>query len=111
LWAEYSHNENNSQILPNVMRRILESYFTLLGDIDFDLICNKFDGTRKPICESLFAWLHAGSHNVFDDAFYTVNDDGIALYKDVFKLIFINEGHEAHYNMMMCEPVDNELAE
>lgn len=41
----------------NTMRRILENYFKILGRIDFDKICDEFDGQQKAMCRSLFAWV------------------------------------------------------
>jgi len=101
LWDEYKQSSSNSHILPNVMRRILESYFSLLGDIPLDNISDNFEGHKKQICESLLSWVHAGSHNVFDDAFYDVTDETVSIYKEVFKEIFKKTDHEAHYEMMM----------
>lgn len=101
LWDEYKHNSSNAHILPNVMRRILESYFSLLGDLPLDSISDNFEGHNKQICESLLSWVHAGSHSVFDDAYYDITDDTVSIYKEVFKEIFIKTDHEAHYLMMM----------
>jgi len=101
LWDEYKHNSSNAHILPNVMRRILEYYFSLLGDIPLDNISDNFEGHNKQICESLLSWVHAGSHNVFDDAYFDITDETISIYKEVFKEIFKKTGHEAHFDMMM----------
>ena len=101
LWDEYKHVSSNAHILPNVMRRILESYFSLLGDVPLDSVSDIFEGHNKQICESLLSWVHAGSHNVFDDAYYDITDETVLMYKDVFKEIFKITCHEAHYEMMM----------
>jgi wobble nucleotide-excising tRNase len=101
LWDEYKHVSSNAHILPNVMRRILESYFSLLGDVPLDSVSDIFEGHNKQICESLLSWVHAGSHNVFDDAYYDITDETVLIYKEVFKEIFLKTGHEAHYEMMM----------
>ncbi len=101
LWDEYKHNSSNAHILPNVMRRILEYYFSLLGYIPLDNISDNFEGHNKQICEFLLSWVHAGSHNVFDDAYYDITDETISIYKEVFKEIFKKTGHEAHFDMMM----------
>jgi len=101
LWDEYKHDSSNAHILPNVMRRILESYFSLLGDVPLDSVSDIFEGHNKQICESLLSWVHAGSHNVFDDAYYDITDETVLIYKEVFKEIFKKTGHETHYEMMM----------
>lgn len=101
LWDEYKHNSSNTHILPNVMRRILEYYFSLLGDVQLDNISDNFEGYKKTVCDALLSFVNAGSHNVFEDAYYDITDETVSIYKDVFKEIFIKTGNEAHYDMMM----------
>jgi wobble nucleotide-excising tRNase len=111
LWNEIKRNDISNSTIQNVMRRILEHYFKLLGSMDFDDICTKFDGKDKTICKSLISWAHCGSHGIPDDLF--VSDAGITneKYKDIFKQIFIRNGHHGHYKMMMREVLENEIAE
>jgi len=52
------------------------------------------------ICQSLISWLHAGSHEIFDDLNYSF-DINVYRYKEIFKKIFEVTGHIEHYNMMM----------
>jgi len=101
MWDEYQVNKDNYHILPNTMRRILESYFTLLGGTSLDMIENEFDGYDKLIYESLVTWVNVDSHSMFEDANHSISEDNIDRYKSVFKSIFEKTGHIAHYNMMM----------
>lgn len=88
------------------MRRILENYFKILGNLDKDKFIEKFTGKDKQICGSLFSWVNDGSHAVHDDLYISADDAAIERYLDVFKRIFEITGHMEHYNMMMkIEPV------
>lgn len=103
LWEELKKSNKSNLTMQNTLRRILESYFKILGGIDFDKICEMFDGQQKLICKSLFSWIHAGSHYPTDDLYVSINDTEIDNYLCVFKEIFIKTDHIAHYNMMMGE--------
>ena len=102
LWNELKYTTNMSSItIQNIMRRILENYFGILG--------RKIDGTirdtftsdeDKIIFDSFIKWINDGSHSVMDDM-YIVNDELVPKYMQVFKTIFEKMGHIAHYNMMM----------
>jgi wobble nucleotide-excising tRNase len=102
LWAELRREDKSPLTIQNTMRRILENYFKILGRIDFDKICDQFDGQEKAMCRSLFAWVNDGSHFSHDDAFYTLDQASINVYLDIFKQIFVKANQEAHYEMMMA---------
>ena len=101
MWDEYKVNKDNYHILPNIMRRILESYFTLLGGEEIYKLPDRFDGYYKLVCESLLTWVNIESHSIFEDANYSITKDNIDGFKNVFKRIFEETQHIAHYNMMM----------
>ena len=101
LWTEVRAADHSSPLLPNALRRILEHYFTILGSVDFDDICARFEGKEKLICKSLFLWAHAGSHSVYDDPSYSPDESAVETYLGVFKKIFDKTRHIAHYEMMM----------
>ena len=86
----------------NIMRRIIENYFSILGkDID-ERIIDSFDSTEdKMICRSLISWINDGSHSIPDDLYIDSYTDSIDRYKEIFKQIFIKMDHKAHYDMMM----------
>ncbi|MCM1114141.1 MAG: AAA family ATPase [Clostridium sp.] len=105
LWQELKTNTNASLVTTqNIMRRIIENYFGILG-IDMDeKIIDSFDSIEdKMICRSLFSWINDGSHSIPDDLYIDSYTDSIDRYKQIFKEIFIKMDHEAHYNMMMAE--------
>lgn len=86
----------------NIMRRIIENYFGMLGRGKEAFIEAKFDSPEDAmICKSLFYWINDGSHMITDDLFIDPYTDSIERYKEIFKQIFVKTGNEAHYNMMM----------
>lgn len=104
LWQELKTNTNASLVTTqNIMRRILENYFSILGkDID-ERIINSFATTEdKMICRSLVSWINDGSHSIPDDLYIDSYTDSIERYKVIFKEIFVRMDHKAHYDMMMA---------
>jgi wobble nucleotide-excising tRNase len=101
LWNEVRNPNLSSQSLQNTLRRILESYFRILGNMDSDAICEKFDGSEKVICRSLFSWVNDGSHSDHDDLYISADGGANEAYLSVFRKIFDKLGHLNHYKMMM----------
>ena len=104
LWQELKTNTMASLVtVQNIMRRILENYFSILGkDID-EKIINSFDTLEdKMICRSLISWINDGSHSIPDDLYIDSYTDSTERYKVIFKEIFVKMGHKAHYDMMMA---------
>lgn len=103
LWDEIRKDERNPLTIQNTMRRILEHYFKILGGVDFDDLCEKFDGREKLVCRSLLSWVNDGSHFSHDDAHFAFGKDAIDDQVEIFKKIFERAGHLPHYNMMMAK--------
>lgn len=103
LWREIREWENNSGItIQNTLRRILENYFSILGNKRDDFIISKFETREdKDICRSLLSWANEGSHTMPDDLFVELPDGVIQKYITVFKNIFVHTNNYGHYNMMM----------
>jgi wobble nucleotide-excising tRNase len=101
LWAEVRKSDRSSLTIQNTLRRILESYFKILGGVDADEICSLFQGKEKLICKSLFSWVNAGSHYAHDDLYVSIDGPMIETYLNVFRAVFDKSGHLAHYRMMM----------
>jgi wobble nucleotide-excising tRNase len=102
LW-EVVKNENVDCIcLQNSMRRIIEFYFNTLANLNEEELLNKFTNTiEQKVCRSLISWMNVGSHDVFSSIDYSPTSKEIDTFKNVFKSIFCETGHLAHYNMMM----------
>ncbi len=109
-WAkEKQAKENNISwvSLQNVMRRIIEYYFRILGGFKHnDSLSEYFENIEeKQVFNSFISWFNDGSHGISDDLFVQSQDTSIETYLKVFENIFKITGHEAHYKMMM-EPLD-----
>lgn len=93
--------------LPNVLRRILESYFsTLGGQGNLYEIGRDLGRTEKALHDALIAWSHSGSHTIVDTEIYTQPSSPNDLWLDAFERIFrrTSDGaHMGHYEMMMGE--------
>ncbi len=103
LWREVKEWQNNSGItIQNTLRRVLENYFSILGNKRDDVLINKFSTQEeKEICRSLLSWVNEGSHTLPDDLFIEAPDGTITKYLEVFKNIFDLTDNIGHYNMMM----------
>jgi len=102
LWKELKENRD-STTTPNIMRRILENYFKLFGNINYDEIIEEFPSEDKIVCHSLLSWVNDGSHHINDDLYVDSNSELNKNYFDVFKKIFHLSKHDAHFDMMMGE--------
>lgn len=104
LWQELKTNTMASLVTTqNIMRRILENYFSILGKEIDEKIINSFDTLEdKMICRSLISWINDGSHSIPDDLYIDSYTDSIERYKITFKKIFVKMDQEEHYNMMMA---------
>jgi wobble nucleotide-excising tRNase len=103
LWQELKIRDKTSIItIQNVMRRIIENYFKILGKYGDDELINKFENKQEQeICRSLICWINDGSHGIPDDLFIEHQQNMIEIYHKVFKSIFKETGHIEHYKMMM----------
>lgn len=101
LWAEVQKPERSNLSIQNTLRRILENYFKILGGIEFEELCDMFDGKEKVICRSLCSWLHDGSHYAHDDIYVSIEDSTVENHLRIFREIFTKSKHDAHYKMMM----------
>ncbi|RKV38580.1 AAA family ATPase [Helicobacter pylori] len=106
LWQEVKQaKENNASwvSLQNVMRRIIEYYFRILGGFKHNHNLSEcFKNIREQqVCNSFISWFNDGSHGISDDLFVQSQDTSIETYLKVFENIFKITGHEAHYKMMI----------
>lgn len=103
LWREIKEWEKNSGItIQNTMRRIIENYYSILGNRRDDFLLGKFTlKEEKEICRSLMSWTNEGSHTMPDDLYIESPDNTISKYLEVFREIFVHTENIGHYNMMM----------
>ncbi|GAA8415006.1 AAA family ATPase [Helicobacter pylori] len=105
-WAkEKQAKENNISLvsLQNIIRRIIEYYFRILGGFEHNHNLSEYfeNIEEKQACNSFISWFNDGSHGISDDLFVQSQDISIETYLKVFENIFKITGHEAHYKMMM----------
>lgn len=101
LWKSLRERQYCSSTIQNILRKILENYFKILGGIDLEKLSEGFTGREQVICNSLCSWINDGSHFSNDDVFVATDDETIEKYLDIFKRIFETQGHISHYEMMM----------
>ncbi len=104
LWKELQSKSVTSTItIQNIMRRILENYFKVLGSYkDEEKIIKEFPNSEEQqICRSLYYWINDGSHCFSDALEIDTQDTTTEIYQEVFRKIFEYSGHIAHYDMMM----------
>lgn len=110
LWTEVRKSDRSTLTIQNTLRRILENYFKILGGIDPDKICSKFEGKEKMICRSLFSWVNDGSHYANDDLYISIDESMAQIYLKVFRTIFEKLDQLAHYRMMMGDAFAEDAA-
>lgn len=110
LWRDIKEWEINSGItIQNTMRRILENFFSILGNKRDDFLLGKFQTQEeREICRSLLSWVNEGSHTFSDDLYIEAPDGLIVKYLKVFQDIFKYTRNIGHYNMMMGISDDTE---
>lgn len=106
LWGEVRRAHDGEEMsiigLENVLRRILESYFRIMGGgIWEDEITPLLTPVERPVLQSLFNWVNEGSHAVFEDIHYSPSAVSQETYLDVFRRVFEKTNQESHYRMMM----------
>jgi wobble nucleotide-excising tRNase len=101
LWADVRNPGRSSLTIQNTLRRIIENYFKILGNVDTDSIVAMFEGRDQQVCASLFSWLNDGSHSAYDDLFVSSDESLVERYLDVFRRVFEKSKHIEHYRMMM----------
>jgi wobble nucleotide-excising tRNase len=101
LWAELKKTPVPALTLQNIMRRILENYFKILGGVDTYVLIGKFEGIEKVQCQSLISWVNDGSHYAPDELYVAIGENMAAAYMRIFFKIFKAAKHDAHYKMMM----------
>lgn len=101
LWAELTKKPLPALTIQNTMRRILENYFKILGNIDTHVIIEKFEGQEKVQCQSLISWVNDGSHYSPDDLYVAISDSMAQSYMKIFFKVFKAMEHMPHYKMMM----------
>ncbi|CAB0691180.1 AAA family ATPase [Corynebacterium diphtheriae] len=93
--------------LPNILRRILESYFsTLGGQRNLYEIGEGLPPSEKALHDALIAWSHSGSHTIVGAEVYAQSSVSNERWLEAFERVFqktSNGAHWGHFEMMMRE--------
>ncbi|MNW64956.1 hypothetical protein D3C74_432880 [compost metagenome] len=111
MWQELrsAAQSSSTTTVQNLIRRIIENYFKVFGNISEADILNKFEEEEKVLCKSLLSWANDGSHFASDDIYIEHPLDTNARYLNIFEKIFKVTNHHAHYKMMMGIEEANEI--
>jgi len=101
LWEEVRRPDRSNLSIQNTLRRILESYFKILGGTELHELPDKFDGIDKVVCASLVSWINDGSHFTPDDITFVLDQAAVDNYLRIFRAVFEKWNHLEHYKMMM----------
>ncbi|TDL46516.1 hypothetical protein E2R59_00375 [Kocuria rosea] len=109
LWDEVqtacTHPTDQMPWLPNVMRRILESYFATLGGMtNLYELGEDLAPADRALHNALIAWSHSGSHTIMDDEAFAQHSAPSNRWLEAFQRIFTTTAdgaHRGHYDMMM----------
>lgn len=102
LWKELEEaKETPNSSVPNIMRRILEEYFTFLGNKKLDELVQAFDEEEQIIADSLIKFSHDGTHRIRDDLFVEQTEETYEKFYKVFQELFKKNGQHEHYRMMV----------
>ncbi|MDK4235717.1 AAA family ATPase [Corynebacterium propinquum] len=111
LWDEVAaahlYPDSGMPWLPNILRRILESYFsTLGGQENLYQLGEGLKPTEKTLHDALIAWSHRGSHTIVDAEVYAQSSTSNKRWLEAFNRVFqkaSNGAHRGHFEMMMRE--------
>ena len=102
LWDDIKNCESTNRVTVfNNLRRILEYYFKIIGNYNYEEMINKFEFEDQQTCKALISWINDGSHFINDDLLIETEIESVERYLSIFKDIFDKLGHISHYNMMM----------
>ncbi len=102
LWQNLFCNDCNPMTAQNISRRIIETFFNLVGISDVNEIILRMKSPDREIAQSLMSWANAGSHNALDEGDIVVNtNESTEAYKNILKKIFTESDYKAHYEEMI----------
>ena len=106
LWDEVRRAIDGEQMnvvgLENILRRILESYFRVMGGgIWDDEITPLLTESERHVFRALFRWVNDGSHSILEDVYYSPSPISQDVYLQVFERIFEVTNQGAHFQMMI----------
>lgn len=102
LWKDLCRSDCQPLTAANVARRITETFFRLVGDVEPEEVISVMSSPDREIARSCMSWANAGSHSPFDDETCFNNETTTDVYRRVLGDLFKNAGYEKHYEEMVA---------
>lgn len=101
LWKDLFREDCNALTAQNESRRIIETFFKLVGMPDLDNIIAEMESPEREIARSLMSWANAGSHSAFDDETFVNTGETTENYRKALRIIFEKANYGLHYDKMV----------
>ena len=101
LWRNLYAKDCSPLTAQNVSRRIVETFFNLVGGMKIDNVIASMKPPEREIARSFWSWANAGSHVTVDDETYFDTRANVESYRRVLKAIFEGAGYKEHYDHMI----------
>lgn len=101
LWKDLFREDCSALTAQNESRRIVETFFRLVGMPDLDSIIAEMESPEREIARSLMSWANAGSHSAFDDETFVNTGETTENYRKALKIIFEKANYGLHYDKMV----------
>lgn len=118
LWdavVETARAENESDVLrisiTNIVRRIVEGYFSFLGEKGSVLEQQDLSVADQRIMRTFEIWSNAGSHTIADDIDQTMDIGSAKQFLKLFQQYFQKRGHARHFDAMIKKSGGEDLLE
>ena len=95
---DYQNNKQNSSMLPNIMRNILEHFFGFIDKASFKEALSRMDSNNK--YSAFIRYMNRESHSDRENISDTKEIDQ-SIFFTAFKEVFQKSGHKKHYEKMM----------
>ena len=100
LWKEILSEGCSSLTAQNVARRITETFFKTMEDVEPREIIEAMEGNDREIARSFLSWANAGSHILADEETFVNTNEATDAYLRVLENIFATRGYRRHFQAM-----------
>lgn len=102
LWQDLYSPDCKPLTAQNVSRRIIETFFKLMGGVKVEDIIKEMGSPEREIARSFLSWANAGSHSPFDDETFINTRTTTERYRNVLQTIFEVAGYSDHCAHMIA---------
>ena len=118
LWdyvVQAANDESDGSVLQtglyNIVRRIIETYFRLLGKVSEEEWPQELSATEKKMLSLFSTWANARSHQLGDDLEQYMALGQVHQFLKLFRDYFYHRGQQAHFKMMIKSSHGKDLLE